>query len=68
MAETEKTYLAQCRADGICPTCHSDLTQWIGSGRVDDGIFCFPTCYANWHSASLVQRHRMRNARPCHDE
>jgi hypothetical protein len=68
MAEIEQRYLARCRANGICPACHNGLAQRIGSGKLDDGIFCSLACYAKWHSASLVQRHRMRTMGPCQDE
>jgi hypothetical protein len=68
MAETEQSYLAQCRVNGACPACHNELVQRMGSGRVDDGVFCSLTCYANWNSSSLVQRHKMRTMRACHDE
>ena len=68
MAETEQKYLAQCRANGICAACHNELVQRIGSGKLGDGVFCSLACYANWHSASLVERHKMRTMRSSHDE
>ena len=68
MAEAEQGYLAQCRANGICPVCHNQLAQRIGSGKLDDGVFCSMDCYAKWHGASLVQRHKMRTMRLGGDE
>jgi hypothetical protein len=68
MAEAEQKYLAQCRTNGVCPACHGELSQRIGSGKLDDGVFCSLDCYASWHRASLVQRHKMQTQRTCQGE
>lgn len=60
MAENEKDYLRNCLEQNICPTCQKELSNKVGSGKLEEGTFCSLECNAKWHEAAFIKRHRDR--------
>jgi hypothetical protein len=57
MAEDEADYLRQCVEQNNCPVCQQPIAKKLGTGRIQDGLFCSLDCYGKWNEKSLVRRH-----------
>jgi len=64
MGDSEKEYLLQLWDAGICPNCGNVIPQnrRIGSGKKSEGGFCSVNCSAEYHQATLIERHQKRLA------
>ena len=64
MAISEEQYLLEFWDKNICPNCGNSIQDGkrYGSGRKADGGFCSLDCYAEYHKATLVERHKKRLA------
>lgn len=58
MAEHERNILLDCARRGVCPACGKPTVTKIGTGRVEDGVFCSLDCNAKWRGAELVRKHQ----------
>lgn len=58
MAEQEKTYLAQCFRDGVCPACRKPTVTKHGSGSFEEGVFCSLDCDVKWRAGELVRKYQ----------
>ncbi len=60
MVETEKEYIQRCLETNKCPVCQQPIDKKVGSGRLDDGVFCSLNCYTEWNKVLLIRRHQER--------
>ena len=60
MARSERDYLLEFWDKNICPNCGKAIPEGkrVGSGKKSEGGFCNLGCYAEYHGAELVERHK----------
>ena len=58
VADHERKLLLKCAEDGVCPLCGKPTIEKVGSGRVEDGVFCSLDCVAKWRGAELVRKYQ----------
>jgi hypothetical protein len=54
----EAKYLLELWDKNICPACGGTIAEGtrVGSGKKAEGGFCSTSCFAKYHSASLIER------------
>jgi hypothetical protein len=54
MDEVERLFLRSCLEEGRCPACGAPIRggEGVGSGSLDDGLFCRLECFASYHYPS----------------
>lgn len=60
-SEEKKRRIAHAHKAGACPQCDKPIPAGggIGTGRLDDGLFCSLECFASFHGDMLEERRRL---------